>query len=130
MSLALPWLGAVGSATALALAGILAFAAVVTGLAAALAFAGILALASVLFLGLLVRFLSGDWSCAVNEDLIPVSRFDAWMVAPLPASKPASAAPAIKAFFDLVISRISSCTNEICNIILQQLNFSREDRPY
>lgn len=48
-------------------------------------------------------FWSWDWSCALNEDLIPGKRFDAWIVAPLPASKPASAAPAIKAFFDLVI---------------------------
>src|SRR6204780_480703 len=51
----------------------------------------------------LSAFLSWDWSCAVNEDLVPESRLDAWIVAPLPASNPASAAPAIKAFFDLVI---------------------------
>src|SRR5713226_9275288 len=48
------WLGAIGRATALALARVLAVAAVVAGLAAALALAGVVALASVLFLGLLV----------------------------------------------------------------------------
>ena len=52
-------LGAVGSAAALALAGVLAFAAVVAGLATALTLAGVLALTSVLFfyflVGLLVR---------------------------------------------------------------------------
>src|SRR5271154_4714960 len=51
--------------------------------------------------GCLSAFLSWDWSCAANEDLDPGSRLDAWIVAPLPASNPASAAPAIKAFFDL-----------------------------
>jgi hypothetical protein len=48
-------------------------------------------------------FWSWDWSCALNEDFSPGKRFDAWIVAPLPASRPASAAPAIKAFFDFVI---------------------------
>ena len=48
-------------------------------------------------------FWSWDWSCAVNEDFDPGKRFDAWIVAPLPASRPASAAPAIKACFDFVI---------------------------
>src|ERR1700693_2242862 len=52
-------LGAVGGATALALAGVLALAAVVAGLATALTLAGVLALTSMLFfyflVGLLVR---------------------------------------------------------------------------
>jgi hypothetical protein len=52
-------LGAVSGAAALALAGVLAFAAVVAGLATALTLAGVLALTSVLFfyflVGLLVR---------------------------------------------------------------------------
>jgi hypothetical protein len=47
-------LGAVGSAAAFALAGVLALAAVVTGLATALALAGVLAFTSVLFFDLFV----------------------------------------------------------------------------
>jgi hypothetical protein len=54
--LLLRWLGAIGRATPLALARVLAFAAVVVGFAAALALAGILAFTSVLFLDLLVVF--------------------------------------------------------------------------
>src|SRR5260370_16699560 len=55
--LLLGWLGAVGGATALALARVLAVATVVAGLAAALALAGVLALTSVLFFYLLVALL-------------------------------------------------------------------------
>jgi hypothetical protein len=51
------WLGAIGRATALALARVLAFATVVAGLAAALALAGVLAFTSVLFFDLLVTLL-------------------------------------------------------------------------
>jgi hypothetical protein len=49
--------GAVGGATALALAAALSFAAVVAGLAAALALAGVLSLTGMLFLNLLIGFL-------------------------------------------------------------------------
>ena len=45
---------------------------------------------------------SWDWSCA--EDRNPGRRFDAWMVALVPASKPARAALAISTFFLFVIS--------------------------
>jgi hypothetical protein len=34
---------------------------------------------------------------------MPERRLDAWIVVVVPASKPASAAPAIRAFFDFVI---------------------------
>src|SRR5580700_2634690 len=44
------------------------------------------------------------WSCDWRDALAPERRLDAWIVAPLPASNPASAAPAIRAFFDFVIS--------------------------
>jgi hypothetical protein len=44
------WLGAIGSAAALALAAVLAFAAIVSGLTTALAFAIVLALAGMLIL--------------------------------------------------------------------------------
>ena len=50
----------------------------------------------------LVAFWSWDWSCALNADLSPGSRLDAWIVAPLPASNPASAALAIRDFFEYV----------------------------
>lgn len=52
------WLGAVGCAAALALAGVLAFAAVVTGLAAALSLAIVFAFTGVLALVLIERGLS------------------------------------------------------------------------
>src|ERR1700747_1593471 len=51
-------LGAIGRATALALARVLAFAAVVAGFATALALAGVLALTSVLFFDVLVALLA------------------------------------------------------------------------
>jgi hypothetical protein len=51
----------------------------------------------------LSAFWSWVWSCAWNEDFSPGSRFDAWTVAPVPASNPASAAPASKAFDEFVI---------------------------
>ena len=54
--LPLRWLGAIGRATALALARVPAFAAVVVSLAATLALTGILAFTGVLFLDLLVVF--------------------------------------------------------------------------
>jgi len=63
-------LGAVRSATTLALAGVLAFATVVTGLAATLALTRVLALTGVLFLyfliGLLVGALVG--ACFASDD--------------------------------------------------------------
>jgi hypothetical protein len=54
-------LGAVGGAAALALAGVLAFAAVVAGLATALTLAGVLAFTGVLFF----YFLAGGLVCTV-----------------------------------------------------------------
>jgi len=46
-------------------------------------------------------------SCAVAECML-VNRFDAWIVAPVPASKPAIAALAISIFFDLVMILLPS----------------------
>jgi membrane protein implicated in regulation of membrane protease activity len=57
LELLLRLFGTIGCATALALARVFAFAAVVTGFATTLALAGVLTLASVLFLGLLVVLL-------------------------------------------------------------------------
>src|SRR6267143_1102724 len=59
-------LGAVGCATALTLARVLAFATVVARLAAALALARILSFTSVLFLHLLVRLLVGLLLCILS----------------------------------------------------------------
>src|ERR1700675_1909964 len=42
-------------------------------------------------------------SCALKNDFAPERRLGAWTVTPVPASKPASAALAIKVFVDFVI---------------------------
>src|SRR5258708_30523291 len=59
-------LGAVGCATALALARVLAFATIVARFAAALALARVLAFTGVLFLHLLVRLLVGLLLCILT----------------------------------------------------------------
>src|SRR5713226_8414788 len=59
-------LGAVGCATALALARVLAFATIVARFAAALALARVLAFTGVLFLHLLVRLLVGLLLCILS----------------------------------------------------------------
>jgi hypothetical protein len=89
-------LGAVSCATTLALAGVLAFAAVVAGFATAFTLAGVLAFTGVLFFYFLVGGL-------VGVILRGHSRLDARMLALVPASKPATAAPVMRNLFDLVI---------------------------
>src|ERR1700688_310233 len=90
-------LGAVCCAAALALAGVLAFAAVVAGLATALTLAGVLAFTGVLFFHLFAGGLVGTVILSGH------SRLDAWMLALVPASKPATAAPVMRNLLDLVI---------------------------
>jgi hypothetical protein len=50
-------------------------------------------------------------SCAAAEALAPGTRFEALMLAPVPASKPAIAAPVSRNLFDFVISPTSSSMN-------------------
>jgi hypothetical protein len=71
---------------------------------------------------------SWDWSCELNEDFSPESKLDAWMVAALPASKPASAAPAIKAFFDFVMVLRLTPFRVWDRQASFRLKFNREDR--